>query len=281
MYSIECPYLSLDQIYNSGQVFRWIKVNDGKYIVTNGNDAVKVTQTKDRLLFNCSEDEFYSIWFDYFDMKADYSHVNYRIKSANEYFKICSVRGKGIHIVKQDPFEVLVTSYLRAGKTIHRTRAMLDTLCSTLGTKHKQGMMECGKVCWYSFPSAQDIVTKQNKLAGCHLYNEGQKIVELAELVHEGWIDFEELSGMKYQQAKEYLMQFDGLIDENVAEYFCLYALHHMKALPYNECVEQILVDNFETDSLEEVCGESSPKLMKCLGLIHQYIYHDYLTYPR
>ena len=35
MYVIEILYLDLDQIYKSGQVFRWIKLKDGKYIVIN------------------------------------------------------------------------------------------------------------------------------------------------------------------------------------------------------------------------------------------------------
>ena len=46
MYVIECPHLSLDKIFASGQVPRWRRMSDGKYLVTDGEQAVKVVQSR-------------------------------------------------------------------------------------------------------------------------------------------------------------------------------------------------------------------------------------------
>ena len=68
MYVIEVPFLDLDQIYKSAQPLRWIKLNDGKYVVQDGNSAVKVMQQKNRLIVSCTEDEFYD-WIEKNDRK--------------------------------------------------------------------------------------------------------------------------------------------------------------------------------------------------------------------
>ena len=65
---INVPYLNLDQIYNSGQVFSWIKFRDQKYVIPFKDQALKVEQQKDRLIMNCNEEQFYDIWYKYFDM---------------------------------------------------------------------------------------------------------------------------------------------------------------------------------------------------------------------
>ena len=63
MFSMQIPFLDLDQVYNSGQVFRWIKFRDGKYAIPYGDSCVKVEQVHnvqgDRFLFSCDEKEFF------------------------------------------------------------------------------------------------------------------------------------------------------------------------------------------------------------------------------
>ena len=44
MFIIEVPFMNLDQIYNSGQCFRWIKLRDGKYAIPYGDKVLKVEQ---------------------------------------------------------------------------------------------------------------------------------------------------------------------------------------------------------------------------------------------
>ena len=77
MFVIEVPYINLDQIYESGQVFSWIKLRDSKYVIPFGNQALKIEQQKERLIMNCTDEQFYNIWFYYFDMNTDYMTINY------------------------------------------------------------------------------------------------------------------------------------------------------------------------------------------------------------
>ena len=78
MFIIEVPFMNLDQIYNSGQCFRWIKLRDGKYAIPYGDKVLKIEQQKQRFIMSCTDEEFYNIWYEYFDMGTDYMNVNYK-----------------------------------------------------------------------------------------------------------------------------------------------------------------------------------------------------------
>ena len=125
MFIIEVPYFDLDQIYNSGQVFSWIKLRDSKYIIPFRNQAVKIEQKKEKLFMNCTEEQFYNIWYHYFDMKTDYCSINFKIKQIDEHMKICTNRGKGIHILNQDIFEMIITFILATATNIPRIKSMV------------------------------------------------------------------------------------------------------------------------------------------------------------
>ena len=48
MFVIEVPYFNLDQIYNSGQAPRWIKLMESKYVIPHRDKALKIEQQRDR-----------------------------------------------------------------------------------------------------------------------------------------------------------------------------------------------------------------------------------------
>ena len=57
MFVIEAPYIDLDQIYNSGQIFTWIKLRDKKYVIPYRDNALKIEQVKNRLIMSCNEEQ--------------------------------------------------------------------------------------------------------------------------------------------------------------------------------------------------------------------------------
>lgn len=160
MYIIEVPYFNLDQIYNSKQVPRWLKSRDGKYVIIHKDNFVKVEQKRERLIFDCSEKEFYDIWYDYLDLGTDYSEVNREIKRTHRKFKIPAVRGRGIHAIKQDDFETYIYAKLVERFGWDKAREKMFFIANTYGIKHSNSMAEAGKVTWYEWPTPE-------RLLGC------------------------------------------------------------------------------------------------------------------
>lgn len=164
MFVINTPFFSLDQTYVSKQVPRWMKLKESKYIVIHQDKALLIEQKSDRLLMNCSEQDFYNIWFHYFDFKTDYLDINTRIKRLGKKFKIIANRGKGVHLLQQDLWESYVYSNLIYLVGYDKAKKAMNHIAETCGKQHVQSMREAGRVTWYEWPTPQMINANLDKL---------------------------------------------------------------------------------------------------------------------
>lgn len=279
MFVIEAPYTNLDQIYESGQVFSWIKLRDSKYIIPFGNQALKIEQQKEKLIMSCTDDQFYNTWFYYFDMNTDYLAINYSAKRIDGHMKICANRGRGVRILRQDLFEMIIAFALTTATNASRIKATVESISKVCGIEHNQSMREIGRITWYEFPTPQSILENQDKLAQCKLGQKEDIIIGLCQDIVDGWLDLYELSQMSYEDAKEYLMQFNG-ISPNAADCICLYGLHHTQAFPIDTHIEQVLEREYDCDC-ETFAEWYLDNLKEHKGIVWQYILYNELNPPK
>lgn len=280
MFVIEVPYIDLDQIYESGQVFRWIKLREQKYVVPLRDKALKIEQQKERLIMSCTDEQFYDLWYKYFDLQTDYSDINFKAKRIGTEMKICANRGNGVRILKQDLFEVIVTFCLATATNIPRIKQMVQSLSELCGVKHVQSMGEARRITWFEFPTPEMILEHQDKLDRCKLGYRKEMIIGICEDIVEGWLDFEFLQEMTYENAKEYLMQFEG-IGPKVADCICLYGLHHLQAFPIDTHIEQILESKYECDDYEMFKEWYLDELQGFEGIVQQYMFYNEINPPK
>ena len=95
----------------------------------------------------------------------------------------------------------------------------------------------------------------------------------------DGWLDLYELSQMSYEDAKEYLMQFNG-IGPKVADCICLYGLHHTQAFPIDTHIEQILEREYDCD-YETFAEWYLDDLKGSEGIVQQYMFYNELNPPK
>jgi N-glycosylase/DNA lyase len=100
---------NIKQVIECGQCFRWEKVKELNYIGVAHGRIIEVIQDDDVVtILNSNEEDFRNIWFDYFDLGRDYSAVKEAL--ANDEILSKSVEyGYGIRILKQEPFEILIS----------------------------------------------------------------------------------------------------------------------------------------------------------------------------
>ncbi len=160
MFVIEVPCFNLDQIYNSMQCPRWIKFKEMKYAIPFRDKVLKIEQAKERLIMSCSEEDFYNIWFKYFDLQTDYMGENNNVKKAHKKFKIPANRGSGVHILNQDVFEMYIFAKLIHKLGWENARSTINEIAASYGVEHRQSMREVGRVVWYEFPTPKSLLEK-------------------------------------------------------------------------------------------------------------------------
>lgn len=167
MFVIDVPFFNLNHIYNSSQCPRWIKLSESKYIIPFRDKALKIEQRFDisssencHLIMNCSEEDFYNIWFDYLDLRTDYLSENYKIKRLCRKLKIPANRGSGIHILHQDSFEAYVFAKLVGFVGYKKAGELMNRIAQAYGIERKQSMREAGRVTWYEWPTPERMLEK-------------------------------------------------------------------------------------------------------------------------
>lgn len=261
MFVIDVPYINLDQIYNSKQAPRWIKLKESKYVIPLGDKALKVEQVRNRsdwniyrLILSCTEEEFFNIWFGYFNLRTDYVDENIKIKKLGGKFKVIANRGFGIHTLNQDPFEAYVYSKLISKVGYNKAGELMNRIAMTYGTSHTQSMREAGKITWYEWPTPEAMLEKLNKEK--HLGKVKSFLKRLCNaIIYDG---------------------FD--ITKSSNKLFRLFTLNDIDVFPLEE-IEETIFKNFKWEPDDFADWYLSE--IKNKGLVYLYILHHIKNPPQ
>ena len=282
MFVITVPYLDLDKIYESGQAIRWKKLKSKKYVIVDGKNAVKVQQQKDRLLFNCSEEDFYNIWFKYFDMKTDYAGIGSKLRTVSYEVKICSVRAKGVRLLKFDLLESLFVAFM-IGIGIKNPFAKISLLSTLCGIEHRQSMREDGVITWFGFPEPENILEFKDKLKSQYSINFDYKVNELLEFcdyIVEGWLNPDMLLNCRtVSDVKDYLSEFEWFNEESI-HYICLHSLLDIKVEPIIDEKSKIALEKVIDSDCETFFEWYIDDLDGIIEYVLQYAIYNYNNPP-
>lgn len=262
MYELTNDFMDLEQIARSGQCFRWKKITDNTYSVVAYGRYLKITQDGNKFRFSCDEDEFKNIWYDYFDMDTDYARIGKLItESDDEYLKEAYSASKGVRILKQDIWEMIVTFLISQNNNIPRITGSVEKICERIG-EHR----EVEDVFYYAFPSADDATNEfwDDKTLGLGYRN--TYLAEMFEYVRNNPHYVDELKQMSFDEAFKSLMQHKG-IGAKVANCICLFGLHHINAFPIDTHVKQILEEHYQD-------GFDFERYDGVAGVIQQYLFY-------
>lgn len=276
MFVIEVPFLDLNQIYESAQPLRWIKLRDNKYVIQDGHSVLKVEQQKGRLIMSCTEEEFYNKWYDYFDMGTDYGNTYFKLcRNGGDFLKVCAVRNGGVRVIHQDLFECIITHILYSNCDSDIAERALNTFVKACGVEHTQGMREAGRITWYEFPTPETIIENINNIGLSEgAYNE---IRNICEDIIEGWLDIDELKEINPVEARYTLAEF--IPNSKVLDFIVLYGIHDLNKFPQNRFIQEIIErefwdeEVFAEEYLENLTGQE--------GIAYMYIVGNEINPPR
>ncbi len=252
-------HLDLVQTAESGQTFRWIKEEKG-YIIPAFSKELYIEQNGDRFLLSCTEAEWESTWLEYFDIATDYGHVEDVIeKCGDAHLKACRKKGNGIRILRQDPWEMIVTFMISQNNNIPRITGSVRKICERFGRETG------GRV--HAFPQPLDVPSGSfyDKDLGLGYRSEYLELMFEYAREHEGFT--EALKSLSPEGCKNALKAHKG-IGEKVANCICLFGFHHTESFPVDTHVKQLLEKYYPN-------GLDLSPYKGFAGIIQQYLFYN------
>ena len=237
---IKNDYIDLKQIAESGQCFRWKKICPGRYFVISDGRTACFFQEKTGIRILCHEkDEEY--FRRYLDLDTDYGKIIEQIDPEDRFLSGAAKMGKGIRILRQDLWEMIISFIISQRNNIPRIMKSIDALCEKLGEQivfDYEGEHFVG----YTFPAPEVIVGAD--LSEFKFGYREKYIRQTAEDILEGKFDLEEVKdavdeGKTPEQVKEMLKQLKG-VGEKVASCIQLFGLHQLSLFPIDTWIAKV-----------------------------------------
>ena len=251
--------LDLLKIADSGQCFRWKRIDMGggpaACRIIAGSRVLFVMEGPEECTFelSCTEDEYRDIWSSYLDMDTDYRGIRkLAADSGDRVLSDAADAGKGIRILRQDPFEMLISFIISQRKSIPAIRSAIEKLCSKAGEKldlkdnerkwlEDRGIpSEAGKD-MFTFPSAASIVRlSPDDLSSCGMGYRAPYIERAAKGVLSGETDLDVMEKLRDEELMAGLMKIYG-VGKKVASCVCLFGFHRLDFFPVDVWIERVL----------------------------------------
>lgn len=247
--------LDLAQIADSGQCFRWNRLDDKNFEVIAYDRYLKLRQDGNKFDLNCDEGQWDEIWSAYLDTDTDYEGIGKRIReSDDEYLKEAYEHGQGIRILRQELWETLISFIISQNNNIKRIRGSIEAICKKAALPVTGDAPE-GK---YRFPKPTEL---DREFFDDRELGLGYRDVYLADMYEYAALhpDFpDRLLGLDNEEAFRELKSFKGIGDK-VANCVCLFGLHQIDAFPIDTHIRQILnkyyPDGFDFDRYKGYAG--------------------------
>ena len=237
---IKNNYINLKQIAESGQCFRWKKMCPGRYFVISDGRAACFFQEKTGIRILCREkDEEY--FRRYLDLDTDYEKIIEQIDPEDRFLSGAAKMGKGIRILRQDLWEMIVSFIISQRNNIPRIMKSIDALCEKLGEKIVFNYEE-EHLIGYSFPGPE-VLAKADLSEFKFGYRE-KYIRQTAEDILTGKFELSVLQtavakGASPEEGKEMLKKLHG-VGEKVASCIQLFGLHQLSLFPIDTWIAKV-----------------------------------------
>lgn len=256
--------LDLEKIRVSGQAFRINDIGDKRYRFITGEDVLYIRHVDgDKYEVSCSEKKWNLVWHDYFDLGRNYATIRKELSGRHDFIDESMKCGKGIRILKQDPFEMLITFIISQRKNIPAISASVEKICLRYGKKIKTDFEEI-----YTFPTPDELCrATEEELKECSLGYRVPYVMDAVRRVFSGELKPDKLYDLDDEDLFNELIKVHG-VGKKVANCICLFAYGRVGMVP---------VDVWIARAIEEKCNGVSPFEMfgENAGIIQQYIFYN------
>lgn len=263
---------SVFKTFDCGQCFRFDPTGPrrGGYAVSGValGRYVSFEQTDDGTLavWGATADDFEKIWLSYLSLDTDYDAIDEAVTTALDpdgcaVMRRAAEAGRGIRILRQDPWEALCSFIVSQNNNIPRIKKIIAALCEKYGEDTADGSAK-------SFPTARALAEAgEDAIFALRTGFRAKYIVDAARRVADGEIDLDAVAREEdFPTCEAELMKIKG-VGPKVADCALLFGFGKTEAYPVDVWMKKVAARHFASGP--------DPKLFgKYAGIAQQYLFY-------
>lgn len=265
---IETTDFDVGKIAESGQCFRMALNENGSYDVIYQRKYLNIKPVSyDKttgffsLELDCSEEDYENVWKSYFDMETDYGKMAELVDREDIFLNEAVRYGKGIRILRQDPWEMLISFIISQRKSIPAIRTSVERLCKLCGEA-----IDTEYGVKYAFPDAQAVAgLTMEELAGCGIGYRAAYVAETARRAACGEFDVYGADALDDGKLRSELMSLHG-VGVKVADCVMLFGYRRLNSFPEDVWIKRAMESEYPA-------GFPYDKYDGYGGIMQQYIF--------
>lgn len=269
-YRFHIKYFDPSQTFLCGQCFRWERGNDGPWTgIVFGHRLSLLLENETCILYGIDQQQFSDQFRDYFDLNTDYGMIQEELCDIDEHLRTAVSFGRGMRLLRQDLWEVLVSFVISQNNGIPRIKQIVEALCRYFGKPLPSGQ-------GYSFPEPGALADAA--LEDLNLCRGGYRcryISEIARKIAQAPSFLTDLKALPKSEARELLLSLPG-IGQKVADCVLLYSGVDRSAFPVDRWVKRVMEELYfhretDDDTIRKFARETFGDLA---GIAQQYLFY-------
>ena len=260
-FTVKSGSYDLEKTLKSGQVFRYRHMDNGIYRVMSLDKVCYVRQVDDSIFVKTgeskglSEDDLY--WRNYFKFSKDLNKIT-ELTAGNVFLEKVVEYNRGLRLLRQDPWECLISFIISQQKTIPQIQANIDKLCTISGKYLGYGL--------FAFPQPEELLSIS--IAPAKLGYREKYVTSTAYEILSGNIKLDSLypEACSYRECVQKLCSLRG-VGVKVANCVALFAFGHTRAFPVDTHIDKML-------KLPEMKDFKAIDYGDDAGLMQQYLFN-------
>lgn len=241
----EINNFDLDQIFESGQEFRWVKENDGSYTGIVKDKILNLSQDGSTVYFNNTTlKDFQNIWYDYFGFDIDYKYIKETLSNIDDKMKTVIEHSGNQRILNQDKWETLIAFILSTNNSIQ----MVEKVMNNLSIKYGEYIDDFNGRQYYSFPSPEKLASLSlEELRNCKMGFRDKYVKAASQAIVSGEINLDNIANLNTTECIEELKNING-IGTKVADCIAMFSMKKSDVFPVDIWMKRIM-EEFYIDS--------------------------------
>lgn len=256
--------LDLDKTLNCGQAFRWNKDSKNNWIGVVDKEIWILRQYENYIVTNIKSSNKEKLIY-YFNLDMNYTDEISKL-DLDAYAKRAYECGKGIHILRQDLFETMITFLMSQFNSMHNIRLIVEKLSARYGNKLVEKWLD-DEIVRYTFPTLEQLSKcSYDDFMNCSIGLRTNYLISMINYLNGNYNILNYLKNCNYNNAIFALKKFDGIGDK-VANCIALFSLHHVEAFPIDVHIKRIINEEYSGSIDISRYGQYA-------GIIQQYMYY-------